>query len=109
MWLYFVDPRHKLRHDAFGVGNYTGLVAAVLFALLLALSNDISLRKLGSTRWKSLQRWVYAAIALTAVHAVLYQRIEKRTLPFVAALYIALAIVLALQFAAAWKTQRDLA
>jgi sulfoxide reductase heme-binding subunit YedZ len=36
MWLYFVDTRHHLRQDAFGFGNYTGIVAALVFALLLA-------------------------------------------------------------------------
>src|ERR1700730_6982542 len=59
MWLYFVDTQHHLRRDAFGFGNYTGGVAALVFALLLALSNDVSLRKLGVECWKSLQRWAY--------------------------------------------------
>jgi methionine sulfoxide reductase heme-binding subunit len=99
MWLYFVDDHHRLRKDLFGFGNYTGLVAAILFALLLALSNDVSLRKLGASRWKSLQRWAYAAILLTAVHAVLYQQIEKRALPFVAVLYIVLGLIFAFQLA----------
>src|SRR5438874_4757603 len=34
MRLYFVDEHHHLRRDAFGVGNYTGGVAAVVFVLL---------------------------------------------------------------------------
>jgi len=38
MWLYFVDTHHHLRRDAFGFGNSTGLVGALIFALLLALS-----------------------------------------------------------------------
>lgn len=99
MWLYFVDDHHSLRKDLFGFGNYTGLVAALLFALLLALSNDVSLRWLGSARWKSLQRWAYAAIVLTALHGVLYQQVEKRTVPFVALFYVILAIIAAFQFA----------
>ena len=103
MWLYFVDTHNHLRRDAFGFGNYTGLIAALVFALLLALSNDISLRKLGAGRWKSLQQWAYLAVAMTIAHAVLYQDVEKRTAPFRALLYTIGAIVLALQLVAARK------
>ena len=53
-------------------------MGALLFLLLLAISNDLSLRRLGTRRWKWLQRWTYAAVALTVLHAVAYQRIEKR-------------------------------
>ena len=49
----------------FGFGNDTGLIAALLFLLLLAISNDVSLRRLGAQKWKSLQRWMYAAVVLT--------------------------------------------
>jgi methionine sulfoxide reductase heme-binding subunit len=104
MWLYFVDARHHLRRDIFGFGNYTGAVAALVLALLLALSNDVSLRKLGLERWKSLQRWAYAGIVLTAAHAIAYQQIEKRTWVFQFVLYIVCGMVLALQLAAASKS-----
>jgi len=100
MWLYFVDTRHHLRRDAFGFGNYTGVVAAMVFALLLALSNDVSLRKLGVERWKSLQRWAYASATLTVAHAITYQQIEKRITPFRVALYFVFGIVLVSQVAA---------
>lgn len=78
MWLYFVDQHHRIRHDWFGLGNDTGGVAALLFLLLLAISNDLSLRGLGTRRWKSLQRWSYAAVILTILHAVAYQHVEER-------------------------------
>jgi sulfoxide reductase heme-binding subunit YedZ len=78
MWLYFVDEHHRVRHDWFGFGNDTGLVAALIFLLLLALSNDLSLRSLGTRRWKSLQRWTYAAVVLTILHAIAYQHVEER-------------------------------
>jgi sulfoxide reductase heme-binding subunit YedZ len=107
MWLYFVDTRHDLRRDAFGFGNYTGVLAALVFALLLALSNDVSLRTLGVERWKSLQQWAYPAVVLTAAHAFAYQEIEKRISPFKAVLCIVLGIVLALQIAAAFKTRQN--
>jgi sulfoxide reductase heme-binding subunit YedZ len=103
MWLYFVDARHHPRWDAFGAGNYTGAVAAVVFVLLLALSNDLSLRSLGVDRWKSLQRWAYAGMLLTAAHAIAYQMLEKRIRPFQGVLYIIFGIVLAFQVAAAFS------
>ncbi len=78
MWLYFLDEHHRVRHDWFGFGNDTGGAAALLFLLLLAISNDLSLRGLGARRWKSLQRWTYAAVILTILHAVAYQHVEKR-------------------------------
>jgi sulfoxide reductase heme-binding subunit YedZ len=99
-WLYFVNDHHKLRRDLFGFGNYTGLVAALVFALVLAISNDLSLRRLGKKQWKFLQRWVYAAILLTAIHAWAYQQIEKRVLPFQMATYGVLGLLLLLQSAA---------
>jgi sulfoxide reductase heme-binding subunit YedZ len=78
MWLYFVDQQYRIRHDWFGFGNDTGIVAALLFLLLLAISNDLSLRGLGTRRWKSLQRWTYGAAILTILHAVAYQHVEER-------------------------------
>ncbi|HLZ91170.1 MAG TPA: hypothetical protein VKQ28_05600 [Candidatus Acidoferrum sp.] len=107
MWLYFVDARHHLRQDAFGFANYTGALAALVFALLLALSNDVSLRKLGGGRWKSLQRWAYAAAALTAGHAIAYQQIEKRIWPFEAVFWVVLGFVLTLQVAGAIRNRQN--
>jgi len=107
MWLYFVDTRNHLRRDAFGFGNYTGAVAALVIALLLVLSNDLSLRKLGADRWKSLQRWAYAGIALTTLHAIAYQEIEKRVVPFEAIIYGTAGIVLAFQIAGVIKSRQN--
>lgn len=105
-WLYFVDQHHHVRHDLFGFGNDTGLVAALLFLLLLALSNDLSLRRLGTRKWKSLQRWTYAAVALTAAHGVVYQQIEKRQDWYRALLWTTMGIVAALQLMGWWQTER---
>ena len=77
-----------------------------MLALLLALSNDVSLRRLGVDRWKSPQRWAYAGIVLTVAHAIAYQDIEKRTTPFQAVLYIVFGIVLAFQIAAAFRSRQ---
>ncbi|HWC19534.1 MAG TPA: ferric reductase-like transmembrane domain-containing protein [Terriglobales bacterium] len=96
-WLYFIDEHHRLRHDVFGFGNDTGLLAALLFLLLLAISNDLSLRRLGTRKWKSLQRWTYAAVVLTIAHAVAYQHVEKRHATYETVLWVVTATLAASQ------------
>jgi sulfoxide reductase heme-binding subunit YedZ len=103
-WLYYVyGPKEHhgfpLRHDLFGLANYTGAVSVLVLIALLATSNDYSLRALGSPRWKQLQRWNYAVFALAAVHSFAYQGVEKQHLPFVATVAICVAITLVLQVA----------
>jgi sulfoxide reductase heme-binding subunit YedZ len=100
-WLYFVwragsSHRIPVRYDAFGLTNLAGLVATAILAMLLSLSNDWSLRGLGSERWKSLQRWNYVALALVVAHGFVFQLIERRMPPWVillGALSIAIAVV----------------
>jgi sulfoxide reductase heme-binding subunit YedZ len=45
MWMHFFKQLHPLRfqNTQFGFANFTGLVAALLFLMLLAISNDLSL------------------------------------------------------------------
>lgn len=104
-WLYYIyenwQRKHflPLRHDAFGLANYTGLSAAFILLLLLATSNDASLRKLGTPGWKKLQRWNYACFALTAVHTFVYQEgVESQKLPFLATAIVAVALTLLVQY-----------
>jgi sulfoxide reductase heme-binding subunit YedZ len=92
-----------LRYDPFGVANFTGLGSTVVLILLLGLSNDLSLRVLGTRRWKTLQRWNYAGFALVVVHGVLYQLIEKRQLLFVGLFSIMGLLVVALQVSGFWE------
>lgn len=87
-WLYYIygpTEHHAfpIRHDLFGFANYTGALAVVVLAGLLATSNDYCLRWLGTPRWKQLQRWNYALFALTAMHAFGYQGIEKQRTGYV--------------------------
>lgn len=69
-WLYYIyeNWRQKhflpIRHDLFGLANYTGIIAALVLLVLLATSNDAMLRKLGTPGWKRLQRWNYLCFAL---------------------------------------------
>jgi sulfoxide reductase heme-binding subunit YedZ len=102
MWLYFVNDHGRWRTDMFGFGNYTGAIAALAFLLLLAISNDASLRRLRPRRWKSWQRVTYVAVVLTFVHGFLYQRIEARA-PVYKIVYIAIvACVAGIQLAGIW-------
>lgn len=102
-WLYYVyqhRERHLLpiRHDVFGLANYTGAFCTLLVLLLLATSNDYSLRRLGAAQWKKLQRWNYAAFALLALHALAYEEgIEHQKLPWLATSVAGLGAALALQ------------
>lgn len=105
-WLYFIDEHHHVRHDLFGIGNDTGLLAALLFLLLLAISNDFSLRRLGTRTWKSLQRWTYVAMVLTVMHAVAYQFVEKRQAAYDALLWATIAATAMFQVAGWWTTKR---
>jgi sulfoxide reductase heme-binding subunit YedZ len=68
--------RYPLAYEHFS--NYTGLATAMVLLLLLLISNDISLRKLGIKRWKALQRFSYLAFALTMAHGAAYQLVEKQ-------------------------------
>ena len=106
MWLYFVDQHHHVRHDWFGFGNDTGTAAALLFLLLLVISNDLSLRSLGTHRWKSLQRWTYAAVILTILHALAYQHVEERRSAYEVLLVAMTFTVVAFQLAGWWKNSK---
>ena len=111
-WLYFLYPRSEthllpFRYDPFGVANYTGLVATLIAVLLLAISNDLSLRLLGGKRWKAIQRWNYGLFGLVALHAIAYQLIEKRSQPYPLILTGALLLAIALQGAGWWKRRQQ--
>ena len=99
MWMYFVKSFHPLRiqNNQFGMANYTGLIAALMFVMLLVISNDLSLRGLGTKRWKSLQRWAYWAAGLSVMHGILFQLVEKRHLPWLVVFYATIAAVVVIQ------------
>ena len=102
-WLYYVygpqEHHHSfpVRHDLFGLANYTGAVSVLVLIALLATSNDYSLRALGTPGWKKLQRWNYAVFVLAAVHAFAYQGVEKQQASFVATVVACVVITAALQ------------
>lgn len=86
-----------LRADPFGAANHTGLLAALVLSLLAFISNDISLRTLGTARWRSVQRWAYVILALTIVHGALYQLLEKRRTALVLVFVVIAAGIVVLQ------------
>jgi sulfoxide reductase heme-binding subunit YedZ len=77
-----------VRSDAFGIANHLGLIAVLIIVVLLIISNNVSLRKLGPRRWKGIQRYIYLAAGLVAVHGLIYQIIERRQPAFIACLIV---------------------
>jgi sulfoxide reductase heme-binding subunit YedZ len=103
-WLYYIygpQEHHSfpVRHDLFGLANYTGAVSVLVLAALLATSNDYSIRKLHTRSWKTLQRWNYAVFALAAIHAFAYQGVEKQLIAWVVTVAVCVVIALAFQIA----------
>lgn len=102
-WLYYVyghsEGHHffPLRHDIFGFANETGALATIVLLLLFATSNDWSLRRLGTPRWKQLQRWNYALFLLVFLHAAAYQTLEKQHANFVATVAACVILTFSLQ------------
>lgn len=101
-WLYYVYEKKgkhflPMRHDLFGLANYTGLIGTLVLLLLLSTSNDYSLRALGTPRWKQLQRWNYLIFAMTGIHAIAYQVIETQKVTFVVTMVVSLLATIVLQ------------
>jgi sulfoxide reductase heme-binding subunit YedZ len=114
-WLYYVYENWQdghvmpLRYDWFGLGNHTGLIAALIVLALLATSNDASLRRLGTPGWKQLQRWNYAAFALVAVHTFTYQfGVKAPQWGWIGTASAVIAVVLALQLTG-WQRRKSAA
>jgi sulfoxide reductase heme-binding subunit YedZ len=110
-WLYYVyGPTEKHvgpRHDIFGFSNYTGLLATLVVIALFATSNDLSLRVLGTPRWKALQRWNYAAFGLAAMHTFGYQATEKLKVIWVGTTVSCVVITVAIQIAGFLRRRRS--
>ncbi|HVW75313.1 MAG TPA: hypothetical protein VHC39_16865 [Rhizomicrobium sp.] len=105
-WLYYIYEHWKvmpLRYDVFGFSNYAGLTAALILMVLLATSNDASLRALGMARWKAWQRWNYGCFALAALHSFGYLvGIESLKYAWIALAAGCVLLALGLQLAA-WR------
>jgi len=98
IWRYFLSEPEKgqgfvMRVDAFGLTNYVGLIATLLCIVLLVISNNVSLKKLGAAQWKNIQRFNYLFFILVIAHGFMFQLVVKRPLPFV--MVVSLTVILA--------------
>jgi methionine sulfoxide reductase heme-binding subunit len=105
---YFFHRKHDggiggLRFDAFGITNHLGLIATAIFLVLLAISSDVAMRKLGLARWKTIQRWTYVVALLVIVHGFVYQALEGQKLTFVVLVVAVALTVAALQAFGFWR------
>lgn len=64
--------RYVMVEHGLGLGNLVGLAAWLPAVLLLAISNDLALRRLGPRTWKLLQSAAGMIWVLTALHAVYF-------------------------------------
>ncbi|MBI5302113.1 MAG: hypothetical protein HY868_08255 [Chloroflexi bacterium] len=99
-WIQHLPNAHNpfpIQANLFGLANYIALAQAGILAMLLVISNNIALRRLGTRRWKWLQRTSYLAFAFIVTHALLYQTIEQRDALLRAPLIVLVAIAVAMQ------------
>jgi len=102
IWLYFVYPPEAnklipLRYGMFGLTNYLGLFATIAISVLLVISNNYSMRRLGPARWKRIQRLAYPLFAATVLHGLIYQTIENRFVGLMALVVAVTFVVIGFQ------------
>ena len=85
-------PTAAVRSTLYTSGTIAGYIIAVLFIILLALSSDWMLRKVGLKWWKRMQRLSYLGFILTCIHAFEFQMLETRPL-FWVVVVAAIAVV----------------
>jgi methionine sulfoxide reductase heme-binding subunit len=102
---YFVADGRPLT-TSFGLGNWTGLAATVIVAMLLVISTDRYLLELKARRWKDLQRLNYTLFALVVLHAVFYGTLQRGTSPFTQVLVLSIVTVLVGQAVGIWLWRR---
>lgn len=109
-WEFFFDSGGgiPLRLNLWGQANWLGLFATLIVLLLLAISNDRSLRALGTARWKMLQRLNYGLIALVALHGIFYIPSEGRDARFLI-LLVGLTLLAVVGQAAGYMQRRRVA
>jgi sulfoxide reductase heme-binding subunit YedZ len=96
-----------LRKDLFGLANAAGLLQASTLVLLLTLSNNVALRRLGTQTWKRLQRLSYLAFVSILVHGMAYQSVEQRDLVVRVVFALIVSAVIVLQLSGAYRRLRE--
>jgi sulfoxide reductase heme-binding subunit YedZ len=107
---YFTLPHDpSSSRIAFLIANYVGLMSAGILLVLVVISNNIAIRRLGLARWKRTQRLLYPAALGVAAHGFIYQFLEERALAGVVILAAASLVVgwLQLRGAAASRLLRE--
>ncbi len=77
------------RLQMFNWGAVLGTLLAAIFIVLLLISNNRALARLGPIRWKRWQRLSYLGFALTISHGLLFQLLEHRSTALIALLVLA--------------------
>ena len=85
-------PDAAFREPLFSGGAILGLLIAIIFLVLLAISSDWALRGLGAKTWKRLQRLAYIAMWLTVAHGIAFQILEARFLPLLILVVMSVAL-----------------
>ncbi len=109
LWAFFLQrdaAGYSPRLNLYGISNDVGLLATLLLLLLLALSNDLSLRRLRGKVWKNVQRFNYALIVLVIAHALGYQVFTGKPAPFTYFVLGLAGVVLGLQIVGVWLYRR---
>jgi sulfoxide reductase heme-binding subunit YedZ len=92
-------PGVPVREQLFSAGAILGTLIAILLLLLLAISSDWAIRRLGSKLWKRLQRSAHFALWLTIAHGLAYQILESRYLAMLVLVFMG-AVLLGIQLRA---------
>jgi DMSO/TMAO reductase YedYZ heme-binding membrane subunit len=82
-----------VREQLFNGGSILGTVVALLFLMLLLISSDWAVRRIGAVRWKRLQRTATISLWLTVLHAIAFQLLEARLFPLLLTLMAIVAVV----------------
>ena len=81
-----------VRDQLFSTGAIAGTLIVLLLFLLLAISSDRALRWLGPGKWKWVQRSAHVVLWLSIIHGIEFQLLERRLLPLVALVIMAILI-----------------
>ncbi len=89
-----VPPSPEIRSELYSWGTILGYVIAVLFIVLLTLSNDWMVRKVGLKWWKRIQRLSYLGFLFTCAHAFVFQVLESRETLWIVVILLVTVLVL---------------
>ncbi len=97
------DPlSESIRYALFTAGSVLGFIAALILLLLISLSSDVSLRRLGVHRWKRLHRSSHLGFLFIVLHGVAYQILEQRHPALVLAFGGLVSVAVLCQMTAYW-------